>query len=252
MTIVETAIEVLKMTNRVMSVNDIYNYIIEHSLYSFHALDPLSVLRVELRRHSIGIDFPTASPKKFFIYDQSNGGFSLIGKKEIVQTRPLMKLKRMYDEYLLSFKKNLLSQLKEMDPFEFEHFCMSLLGSYGFSDVQVTKKSNDGGIDGYGKLKVGLAFMNVAFQCKRWNETKVGRVEIDTFRGAIQGEFEQGLYFTTSSFTENAAKKSIKPGAVPIVLIDGEMIVDFMMKNEFGVEHDDLPIFVNAIDKIFS
>ena len=38
---------------------------------------------------------------------------------------------------------------------------MNLLDVYGFSDLSVTQKSKDGGIDGFGKLKIGLAHMSV-------------------------------------------------------------------------------------------
>ena len=31
--------------------------------------------------------------------------------------------------------------------------------------------------------------MNVAFQCKRWDNATISRKEIDAFRGAIQGEY---------------------------------------------------------------
>ena len=36
------------------------------------------------------------------------------------------------------------------------------------------------------------------------------RPEIDKFRGAIQGEFEQGVFFTTSDFTTGATEVSLK------------------------------------------
>jgi restriction system protein len=153
---------------------------------------------------------------------------------------------------LNDFKANILAQLKKMDAYDFEKFCMQLLKVYGFSNVEVTQKSRDGGIDGYGKLKVGLAYMKVAFQCKRWDNTTISRKEIDAFRGAIQGEYEQGIFFTTSSFSKEAMNASIKQGAVPVILIDGNMIVEFMIEKQFGIEHEDLPIYVNAIDKIFS
>ena len=164
----------------------------------------------------------------------------------------LTQVRNLYECYLKDFKVNILNQLKQMNPYDFETFCMKLLKVYGFSNLVVTQKSHDGGIDGYGRLKVGLAHMNVAFQCKRWDNTTISRKEIDAFRGAIQGEFEQGIYFTTSSFSKEAMKYSIKSGAVPVILIDGNMIVDFMIEKQFGIEHEDLPIFVNAIDNIFS
>lgn len=95
--------------------------------------------------------------------------------------------------------------------------------------LENTKASNDGGIDGYDKLKVGIATMNVAFQCKRW-QGNVGRNEIDKFREAIQGEFEQGIFFTTSDFTEQAKEASIKKGVIPIILFNGKSIIDIRLK----------------------
>lgn len=90
-------------------------------------------------------------------------------------------------------------------------------------------------IDGYGKLRLGLATMNVAFQCRRW-QGNVNRPEVDKFRGAIQGEFEQGVFFTTSDFTPDARDASLKRGAVPIILLNGDSIVELMMDKGLGVQ----------------
>lgn len=258
MTIIEATLSILKGSEKSLSVHDIYKSIIENSLYTFHAQNPISVLRSEIRRHSVGIDFPTASKKKYFIYDETNGRFSALQRKSEKIFSPqedktyLSQFRSLYDSYLKAFKANILFQLKKMNAYDFEKFCMQLLKVYGFINLAVTQKSRDGGIDGHGKLKIGLAHMNVAFQCKRWDNTIISRKEIDAFRGAIQGEFEQGIFFTTSSFSKEAMKFSIKQGAVPVILIDGNMIVDFMIEKQFGIEHEDLPIYVNAIDNIFS
>lgn len=257
-TIVGAALEVLKSAADTMSIQEIYQAIVDKSLYAFHAQNPLSVVRVEFRKHSVGIDFPTASKKKFFVYDETNGRFRALqtnsGKSQVVNKEEsyLSQVRNLYDSYLKDFKANILIQLKKMDSYDFEKFCMQLLKVYGFINVAVTQKSHDGGIDDHGKLKVGLAYMNVAFQCKRWDNNTISRKEIDAFRGAIQGEYEQGIFFTTSSFSKEAMKFSIKHGAVPVILIDGNMIVEFMIEKQFGIEHEDLPIYVNAIDKIFS
>ena len=258
LTIIEAALSVLKNGKESQSVHEIYKNIIENSLYFFHAQDPLSVLRNELRSHSVGIDYPTASKKKYFVYDETNGRFSVLQKttekkKDVTEDKTyLTQVRNLYDSYLKDFKTNILAQLKKMNAYDFEKFCMQLLKVYGFINMDVTQKSRDGGIDGHGKLKVGLAHMNVAFQCKRWDNTTISRKEIDAFRGAIQGEYEQGIFFTTSTFSMEARRYSIKQGAVPVILIDGNMIVEFMIEKQFGIEHDDLPIYVNAIDKIFS
>lgn len=256
-TIISAALDVLSSSNRVMSIEEIYKEIVDKSLYSFHAQNPLNVLRIEVRRHSVGIDFPTASKKKYFIYDETNGKYSALLKGDSINYEKkdgddcLIQVRKLYDSYIGNFKENILNQLKKMNPYDFEKFCMKLLKVYGFCNVEVTQKSRDGGIDGHGRLKVGLAHMNVAFQCKRWDNATISRKEIDAFRGAIQGEYEQGIFFTTSSFTKEAMRFSIKQGAVPIILIDGDMVVDFMIEKQFGIEHEDLPIYVNAIDKIF-
>lgn len=258
LTIIEATLIALKNGRTSQSVYEIYKNIIDNSLYTFHAQNPISVLRSEIRRHSVGIEFPTASKKKYFVYDETNGKFSALQKKSDknsvtnVDDTHLSQVRGLYDNYLKGFKVNILAQLKKMNPYDFEKFCMQLLKVYGFSNMVVTQKSRDGGIDGHGKLKVGLAYMKVAFQCKRWENTVISRKEIDAFRGAIQGEYEQGIFFTTSCFSKEAMNFSIKQGAVPIILIDGNMIVEFMIEKQFGIEHEDLPIYINAIDKIFS
>lgn len=167
-TITQAAIEVLKHSDRTLSISEIYAKIIEDSFYDFHAQDPLSVLRVELRGHAYGIDYPSASSKKFFSYDEKTRTFGLANqnvkqKKAKYNVAPLTKLRELHRQYTDEFKGKVLKQLKELNPYDFELFCKNLLEKYGFHNLTVTRKSRDGGIDGHGKLKVGLAFMNVAF-----------------------------------------------------------------------------------------
>ena len=76
-TIIEAAIEVLKHSDETLSVSEIYAKIVENSLYEFHAQNPLSVLRGELRSHAVGIDYPSASSKKYFLYDEESRTFGL-------------------------------------------------------------------------------------------------------------------------------------------------------------------------------
>ena len=84
--------------------------------------------------------------------------------------------------------------------------------------------------------------MNVAFQCKRW-QGNIGRPEVDKFRGAIQGEFEQGVFFATSDFTKQARKASLKKGVVPIILLNGVSIVNLMIQKGIGVER--VPLYLH-------
>jgi restriction system protein len=117
--------------------------------------------------------------------------------------------------------------------------------------VKVTEYTKDGGLDGFGKLKVGITYLNVAYQCKRWNTTSVSRTEVDKFRGAIQGMYEQGIIFTTSKFSKGAQDATRRNGAVPIILIDGTTLVDIMIEKKFGVTLENMPVYVNSLEDIF-
>jgi restriction system protein len=159
-------------------------------------------------------------------------------------------LVELYEKYESQFREKLRDKLHELTPTQFEHFAKRLLTEYGFVQVTVTQVSRDGGIDGHGMLKIGLALMAVAFQCKRW-EGNVPRPEVDKFRGAIQGSYEQGVFFTTSDFSSGAKEASIKKGAVPIVLLNGDSIVALMIEKEFGVLKKPLQIYEDQIESIF-
>jgi restriction system protein len=148
----------------------------------------------------------------------------------------------LYEEYEANFRSRLLDRLNELSPREFEVFAGRLLQAYGFVKTEVAGRSPDGGVDGHGRLVLGLAEMNVAFQCKKW-QGNVGRPDVDKFRGAIQGEYEQGVFFVTSDFTAEARDASLKKGAVPIVLVNGEGIIDLMINKEIGVERNPLYMY---------
>ena len=180
------------------------------------------------------------------LHSPSRGIWAITDKgRKRVETKgpsaPTVNLVELYEDYETSFRSQLLDKLTELTPRQFELFARKLLQAYGFVDVKVTNVSSDGGIDGYGKLRLGLATMNVAFQCKRW-QANIGRPEVDKFRGAIQGEFEQGVFFVTSDFTPQARKASLKKGAVPIILLNGESILDLMIQKGIGVER--IPIYM--------
>ena len=63
-----------------------------------------------------------------------------------------------------STKKELLVQLGEIDPGTFEELIGELLERIGFEDVEVTKRSGDGGIDVRGVLTVGGVTRRYAFK----------------------------------------------------------------------------------------
>jgi len=260
MTIIDAIKQVMLEKGEPLTAQEAYDGIMEAGLYDFHAEYPNRVVAGQIRRHCKGIDFPTASETKHFELCGSNKYFVLpqtvksrLPKYgEIVapqaQKSLLHELKRLHSKYDFEVRHAILSNICKIDPKIFEVFAKKLLEAYGFVDVCVTRHSKDGGIDGYGKLKVGLAHLNVAFQCKRYSQKAVSRVEIDTFRGAAQGQYEQGIFFTTSRFAAGAELISFRAGAVPIVLIDGPAIVELMIEKQFGVQIESMPVYSYALD----
>jgi restriction system protein len=132
-------------------------------------------------------------------------------------------------------KERLLTELKSLSPTGFEHFCKELLQQLGYRDVTVTKRSNDGGIDGHGQFQQGVVSIKSAFQAKRYAEAPVRRPEIDRLRGALQGEFDHGVFITTSRFTKDATEASYKKGAITILLLDGDAVAELMLERGIGV-----------------
>lgn len=257
-TIVQAITEALKREGKPCRVKSIYNRIIEDDLYRFRAADPEHIVRTMLRRHSENLDFPSASNRKNFVF-LNNGTFWIKGYNTGAVEKRLVKgdndstsyseIRKLQQKYTQQFKQSVLRQLKALKPSEFESFCKELLKSYGFKNVKVTRAVRDGGIDGYGELKIGLAIMEVAFECKRWQST-VGRPKVSQFRGDIQGKYQQGIYFTTSKYSKEAKEVSFQNGAVPIILIDGNAIVDIMIEKKLGVEIEEIPIYTNALDMV--
>ena len=159
-----------------------------------------------------------------------------VAEASLPQTEPdLPTFLELYDGYEAAFRAQMLEKPQNLSPREFEYFSRRVLDAYGFVDATVTAVGRDGGIDGHGKLKLGLATMRAAFQCKKW-QGNVSRTEVDKFRGAIQGAYEQGVFFTTSDFTSEARDASLRRGAAPIILLNGESIVDLMIDKGLGVQ----------------
>jgi restriction system protein len=66
------------------------------------------------------------------------------------------------------WRDNLLDVVQAMPPPSFEKLCQRVLRESGFTRVQVTGRSGDGGIDGIGVLRIALLSFHVFFQCKRY------------------------------------------------------------------------------------
>ena len=133
---------------------------------------------------------------------------------------------------------------KHMSPDAFERLAKRLLRESGFSQVEVTGRTGDGGIDGKGIMRInGLLSFHVVFQCKRYTGS-VSAGHVRDFRGAMIGRADKGLLITTGSFTRDAIREATRPGAPPIDLVDGDELAEKLKELKLGVETD----FVEKVD----
>ena len=252
LTIVEAAEEALRLLSSPSTVREVYAKIMERSLYKFGAKDPINVLRVQLERHCEQTNWGSEAKTKLFT-KCDDGLYELIKYKKVatesvgineIAVDSLTLVKQLAKKLKQNTIDHIIDHLYSLEPEEFENFCQQFLERYGFEDMRVTQRGRDGGIDVFGELEVGIAKLHVAAQCKRYKRgNKVSRPEISQFRGDIQGEYQQGIFITTSEFTQDAIDSAFKRGCVPIVLIDGQTLAEIMIDKQIGVSTSNIPIY---------
>jgi restriction system protein len=134
----------------------------------------------------------------------------------------------------LAWADALLKVVHDMKPQAFERLAQRILRESGFTRVEVTGRSGDGGIDGIGTLRVNLVSFHVLFQCKKW-KGGVGSKEVRDFRGAMIGRADKGIIITTGHFTPDAKQEASRDGAPAIDLIDGENLCNILKELRLGV-----------------
>ena len=138
------------------------------------------------------------------------------------------------EEAEIFWKERLIEVLLSISSDAFERLCQRVLRESGFTNVEVTGRSGDGGIDGIGVLRVQLVSFHVLFQSKRWKDS-VGASVVRDFRGAMIGRADKGLIITTSTFTADARREATRAGAPAIDLVDGDALADLLKQLGLGV-----------------
>lgn len=131
-----------------------------------------------------------------------------------------------------------------MNPYAFEELCKKLLECCEIRNIKVTPKSHDDGIDGVGELKLnGLFSMDIAFQCKRYQDSNaIGPAKVQEFRGALPNNVERGLFITTGRFTNGAKQDAARPDRKKIDLMDGEELIDKLIQFQIGIKKESVYI----------
>lgn len=158
---------------------------------------------------------------------------------ETSETTPQESIEFGYQKIRKELELELLNRVKSCSPDFFERLVVDLLVKMGYGGSRrdagrAIGKSGDGGIDGIIKEdKLGLDIVYV--QAKRWDNTVVGRPEIQKFVGALHGQrARKGVFITTSRFSQEA-REYVSIIDSKIVLIDGEELAQLMIDNHVGV-----------------
>jgi restriction system protein len=156
-------------------------------------------------------------------------------RKGVSAKDPVSLTSEFEQEEELAWQEKYLALLREMEPAAFERLVQRMLRESGFTKVEVTGRTGDGGIDGFGIARVnGFLSFRVLFQCKRY-QGAVTPSEVRDFRGAMQGRTEKGLFVTTGTFSREAIKEAARDGAPPIDLLNGDELVQRLKELGLGV-----------------
>ena len=145
--------------------------------------------------------------------------------------------------------KNLLNDFYRyfQSGFEFEEFLKPFLESLGLSEVAVTQKTKDDGVD-LTAVKEGLTDINNAdsvnyrIQAKRYAPSSIISPEkIDALRGNLAFN-EKGLFITTARVSENAKENAVsKDPYKPVFVIDGSDLIKLCIEKQIGFAYR--PVF---------
>lgn len=220
MTILEAIKEVLSFSNQGLSSRKIYDLIVKKNLYIFSAVNPSAVVNGMIRRHCLGLNFPTSHPVKYFqvvgyinkvpLYSLLKDFEGKIMREDISEENeklPEEIIQSAYEEHICNLKNSLLECILQNDPAFFEQLIVDLLIAmeYGYDKTSgvVVGGAHDGGIDGIiYEDKLGLD--KIYLQAKRYKKGEnIGRKDIQAFVGAMEN-VHKGVFITTSNFTKEA------------------------------------------------
>jgi restriction system protein len=133
------------------------------------------------------------------------------------------------------FREEMTKTLHSLSPKGFERLCQRILREVGFEEVIVTGRSNDGGIDGYGTLRINrLVSDRVLFQCKR-HAKQISPSYIREFRGSMAARVDRGIFLATSTFSAEAKREAAREGAAPVEMVDLDALISLLADLGLGV-----------------
>ena len=145
-----------------------------------------------------------------------------------------------------SVRASLLELLLEMEPFAFEHLVKRLLEEMGYQNVEVTRRTGDGGVDVVADIELGITSVREVVQVKR-HRKNIQRKVLDALRGSLHRfDAVRGTVIATAQFSSGARKAAFERGAAPITLVDSDKLIELLVEHSIGVRKR--PLVVLALD----
>ncbi|MEO8195743.1 MAG: restriction endonuclease [Thermoanaerobaculia bacterium] len=157
---------------------------------------------------------------------------------------PQKALEGAVSELHADVRSRLMESILNQSPAFFEQVVLDVLVAMGYGGSKAEAahhlgESGDEGIDGrINQDPLGLD--QILVQAKRnAPENVIDRKTIQAFIGSLAGQgVTKGVFITTSSFA-SSAKEFVQRGSnTKVVLIDGEALLDLMMRHKIGVRVD--------------
>ena len=204
------------------------------------------LLKASSKKHS-PIQCVKESQPPLFFYDKSNNGSN-------VAPPPKSDMEIMDEAYTktrATLKKELLEKVKRLDPLSFEHLANRLVAKMLGGVAEDTPLSRDGGIDGYIHMYSDpLGLHEVGIQAKHYVAGQnVQSPDIQRFKGALNGK--NGVFVTCADYAPNARKEAEKITLNKIVLVNGQELVEYMIKYQVGVREKGITYSLKEVDESF-
>jgi restriction system protein len=105
-------------------------------------------------------------------------------------------------------------------------------------------------VDVVGTIELGISAVREVIQVKRHKGT-IGRPVLDQLRGSLHRfSAVRGTIITTGRFSKGVEAAAFETGAAPITLIDGDKLLDLLLKNEIGVNKRQVSYYEFAPEKL--
>jgi len=204
----------------------------------------------------ITIKFLEAYPE-FLIFKNATPAKAAVPQEDSVSLKDLTPdeiIRAAHAELNEALAAELLAKILSSPPAFFERLVVQLLVAmnYGGSSIEAGKalgKSGDGGVDGV-IHQDALGLDRIYVQAKRYTDTKVQSSDIRDFFGSLDRfKASKGLFVTTSTFTP-AAKETADLLSKRIVLIDGQVLSQLMIRYDIGCRPEET-IQIKKLDEEF-